>query len=153
MLFYFTDDLSVNCPVFVSTLINKKLFFEKQHSQIYTTSLLTSWLSGLNLNDNKQIKLNSEPLIEFVLKNKEDCSSHLHYNLLEIIQKRLVTSLSIDFFINQLNDKNLNMERYAQILIVALQNACIDGLNDKSKNVLIKKLPPNSLLGTFLKKI
>lgn len=124
---------------------------------MYTTSLLNTWLSGLNLN-NKQLKFDGQQLIRFVLRNKEECSSLLHYNLLEIMQKKLISNLNFKFFVSLitelLKDKNeIQLERFSQILIVALQNNCVEDFNEKSKTALIKKLPSNSLLGTYLQNL
>ena len=97
-------------------------------------------------------------MIRFVLKHNEDCSSLLHYNLLEIMQKKLISNLNFKFFqsllTELLKEKNeTQSEKFSQILIVALQNKCIDDFNDKSKTALIKKLPSNSLLTTYLQSI
>lgn len=72
---------------------------------------------------------------------------------MEIIKKKLILNLNIKFFINLLNDNDLNLEKYSQVLIVALQNKCVDDLNDKTKKALIKKLPSDTFLTIFLQSI
>ena len=124
---------------------------------MYTTNLLNQWLSGLNLN-NKQLKFDGQQLIKFALKNKEDCSSLLHYNLLEIIQKKSMLNLNSKFFLilinEQIKEKNdVQFEKLSQILIVALQNNCIDDFNEKTKVNFLKKVPSNTLLNVFLQNI
>jgi len=151
----FPDDVSTNCPLFVAALINKGVFFDNHNRDLYTTGLLNTWLSGLNLN-NKQLKFDGQKLVRFVLNNNADCSSLLHYNLLEIIQKKLMSNLNFKFFQTLLtdllrqNENELQIERFSQILIVALQNKCVEDFNEKAKAALIKKLPSNILLAAYL---
>lgn len=84
----------------------------------------------------------------------------MHYSLLEIIQKKLITNLNFKFFstlIAELSKQEKNevqLEKLSQILIVALKANCVDDFNDKAKATLLKKLPAQcSLLGMFLQSI
>ena len=116
-------------------------------------------MSGLNLND-KQLKFDGQQLIRFALKNNDECSSLLHYSLLEIVQKKLVTNLTVKFFTQLIAEaakqerNDVQLEKLSQILIVALKANCVEDFNEKAKATLLKKLPAQcSFLSMFLQRL
>jgi hypothetical protein len=154
---YLPVNLAETSPRFASILIDKGYFNIVE--DVFTPELLTSWLKSLNqLDTSVNINFSGQTLIRYALFGNCQKCSELHFRILEAIERKRMVSLPNQFIIdlatnlsNRPNDaeKHFMVDRFSQVLFVALQYGIVTKFSNQVKNTLSSLFPDNPLIRTL----
>lgn len=148
-------NLATVSPRFAAVLIDKGYF--NVFKDVFTPTLLTTWLQAINALD-APITFSGQPLIRYSLLGAGQPYAELHLVILQSIERRKVGPLSNQFMIDlaaNLSNREPSVEtttlveRFAQILVVALQSGVWSKFSNQAKNTLSGMFPDNPLIRTL----
>lgn len=122
-------------------------------SNLYTTDLLNSWLTDLN-SLQSPFHVHIQDILRYSLIGRGSHSSLLHYNILQMFQKKLVHPIDSVFLLELVTHFDSSnpkaTQKYLQIVIVAIQNGCVKNLNQKFSKTLLDRFPEDLILRSIL---
>lgn len=156
--------MAVHCPQFVTTLLNLGVYDDECNAddcdKLYTVDLLNDWLVGLNQSV-RSFQIQTESLIRYTLLGAGRNSSHLHYNLLELMQRgngkpfagrflvQLAERLSSESAVDATNESVQN-QKLLQLLIVAVNQHLLLEFTLECRQALAKQFADNQIAQIIL---
>lgn len=145
------DDLAVQSPEFVAVIIGRDSLKDEK---TFPPKLLKRWLTDLVQNDTP-VSFDGRHLIRHSLLDSHVSDSQLHLLILTCMQKKKVRPLNANFMLSvgkEISSPEAS-DRFAQILVVAIQSGLVSDLTPQVKKQMQKSFAHNELLSLFLKSI
>jgi hypothetical protein len=156
-----SDNLALHCPQFVTTLLNLGVYDDQTNQddgdKLYSVDLLNDWLLGLNQSA-RSFQIQTESLMRYTLLGAGRNSSHLHYNLLELMQRghckpfagSLLAQLAQRLSASSSTVDTIQTQKLLQFVIVALKQQLLLDFTLECKRTLAESFPGNQIAQMIL---